>query len=180
VRRSSTPAELRPVSAYDQRVYRAIAAYAFDESEAWPSQERVADDLGICREQVNRAVRRLEEAGWLEITERRRGRKGWWHNVYALLAPFVSFAAQRITKRAHSRTAPISVSPAENSPPPRREKCTCWACKPPPRGRPNDRAPRPEPRTPLQALRLKLYRQDVAAGIPPTMAVAMARAARAS
>lgn len=105
-----SPAELReeglePVSDWEAGIYRAIAAYAWDEAECHPSQETIARDVGCTRESVNRAVRRLIAAGWLAIKERRWSpRSRWCHNVYELLAPFVVGVAtiKRITSRAHN------------------------------------------------------------------------------
>ncbi len=92
------------VSEFDRRVYRAIAAYAFDEAECHPSQERIADDLGCARESVSRAVRRLVKAGWLVVRKRWSWRSRWQHNVYDLLEPYAvsDLAMRRITRRAHN------------------------------------------------------------------------------
>jgi DNA-binding transcriptional MocR family regulator len=118
---------------FDRSVYQAIAAYAFDEAEAWPSQQTIADDVGCCRESVNRAVSRLIDAGWLEITEKRRGRRGWLHNVYELLAPWTpihALAARRITRRAHSRKARSAYSFGVSVIAPRKTWCGCPICRP--------------------------------------------------
>jgi predicted transcriptional regulator len=104
------PAEFSPaaVSIFDQRVYRAIAAYAWNEPECHPSQETIARDIGCARESVNRAVRRLITAGWLRIKDKRLGRwrngQRWMHNVYELLAPFAVAATtvKRIVRRSHN------------------------------------------------------------------------------
>jgi helix-turn-helix protein len=93
------------VSAFDRRVYQQIASYAFGEAIAWPGQATVARDLGCSRQAVNRAVQWLVRAGWLEVIERRPGRRGWTHCVYALLAPFTisRWVARRIVDRARRR-----------------------------------------------------------------------------
>ncbi len=119
------------VSLFDRRVYRAIAAYAFDEAEAHPSQERIAQDLGCARESVNRAVRRLIKAGWLVIKEKRwwpRSRSPWCHNVYELLAEFVTGALtiRRIVRRAHARKARVCRDDHTN----RKYGCRCGWCRP--------------------------------------------------
>src|SRR5690349_21553289 len=103
--RASAGNELGDVSPFDQRVYHAIAAYAPDEAECWPSQERIADDLGCCRETVNRSVHRLAKAGWVAIHKERRKGARWRHNVYELLADYAvsELAMRRITRRAHRR-----------------------------------------------------------------------------
>jgi biotin operon repressor len=84
-----------------QRVYHAIGAYAFGEAEAWPSQDRIAEDLGVSREHVNRMVRELREAGCLTV-DKRWGRRGWLHNVYQLLEPWGP-ATQRFIRSIVSR-----------------------------------------------------------------------------
>ena len=73
------------VNELDLVVYERIASYAFTDAICWPSQQTIADDLGVTRVRVSRAVGRLEKAGWLSIALRPRGRYGWWHNVYELL-----------------------------------------------------------------------------------------------
>jgi DNA-binding transcriptional MocR family regulator len=95
----------RPLSPFDRRVYHQIAVYAPGEAVAWPSQQTIADDLGCSRYSVHRAIHRLIEAGWLEVTERRPGRRGWTYCVYALLAPFAvsRWAIQRVVERARRR-----------------------------------------------------------------------------
>jgi hypothetical protein len=93
------------MSAFDRAVYRAIAVYAPDEPIAWPSQQTIANDLGCSRYAVHRAIHRLIRAGWLEVVERRRGRRGWTYCVYSLLAPFAvsRWAIERIVDRARRR-----------------------------------------------------------------------------
>jgi DNA-binding transcriptional MocR family regulator len=92
----------RPLSPFDRRVYHQIAVYAPGEAVAWPSQQTIADDLGCSRYSVHRAIHRLITGGWLEITERRPGRRGWTYCVYALLAPFAvsRWAIRPIVERA--------------------------------------------------------------------------------
>jgi hypothetical protein len=121
-------AELASVSEFDQAVYKAIAAYAFDEAISFVSQARVAEDLGCARESVNRAVRRLVEAGWLVIRERRFSwRSGWFHNVYELLAPFVTgwHTMRRITRRAHRRNRCKTKHDHTNG----YSECGCGVCR---------------------------------------------------
>lgn len=137
-----SPAELReqglePVSDFDDRVFRAIAAYAWDEAECHPSQETVARDVGCTRESVNRAVRRLRAAGWLTIKEKRWSpRSDWCHNVYELLAPFVVGVGtiKRIVRRAHSganRAARRFSERLDHTKSVKRVgRCRCGWCKP--------------------------------------------------
>src|SRR4051794_16115716 len=65
---SSRAARRAGLTDLDLAVHRAIASYDFDSTGvAHPSQERIALDLRVRRETVNRAVRRLVRAGWLEV-----------------------------------------------------------------------------------------------------------------
>ncbi len=153
---ASAPAEVRD---FDRLVYRAIAAYAPDEPVCHPSQRLIALDLGCARESVNRSVRRLREAGWLRITERRWSfRSEWCHNVYELLAPYAvsSLAMRRITRRAHNtpkkmarrvrrrRELRVPLRPDHTNP---KGWCGCWACRTDRTsiGRPPPRLPGPPP-----------------------------------
>lgn len=93
-------------SDFDRAVYKAIAMYAWDEAECHPSQWTIARDIGCSREAVNRAVRRLVDAKWLRISERRWSpRSKWSHNVYELYEHFAvgALTIKRIVRRAHKR-----------------------------------------------------------------------------
>jgi DNA-binding transcriptional ArsR family regulator len=57
----------------------------------WPSQKRIADDLGIAERQVRRILKRLQEAGLIRIEKRKGGKRFennlcqysfvcWWKN----------------------------------------------------------------------------------------------------
>lgn len=152
--------DLPPVGALDQRVYVQIARYAFDEAEAWPSQDRIAGELGLWRETVTRAVGRLIRAGWLIVKEKRRGwRSGWLHNVYDLLAPYCvsPLAAKAITRRAHStrrkrlaraRARALAANPFGGDHTNSKShalRCSCRSCRP-------DRTPRMPLRRPPRPL----------------------------
>jgi DNA-binding transcriptional MocR family regulator len=95
------------ISGRARRVYEeGLAAYCFGEAVCWPSQATLARDLGLSRWQVNRAVRELVAAGWVEVVEQRVGRRGWRHNVYALLEgwrPVADRVRRRIVERARRR-----------------------------------------------------------------------------
>lgn len=128
-----------------RRVYAAIAAHAFDEAVAWPSQKTIATETGLSRKTVNHAVRDLVKAGWL-VKTKDRGRK-WDYCRYELHAEYkVSpLAARQITRRAHRRRAlaeafgavpdgegdtntyGVRTGPVE--------WCSCWACRPLPKQR---------------------------------------------
>lgn len=93
-------------SGFDRRVYDAIAAYAWDEAECHPSQSTIARDIGCTREAVNRVIRRLIDAGWLAIIDRRWSpRTRWVYNVYELYEHFTvgALTIKRVVRRAHRR-----------------------------------------------------------------------------
>jgi len=92
-------------SELDRRVYRAIACYCPDEAVCWPSQDLIAEDLGISRETVNRSCARLRRAGWLIWVRLKSAISRWQFNRYELLEPFEvsALAMKRITRRAHRR-----------------------------------------------------------------------------
>jgi hypothetical protein len=100
------------VSELDRAVFQQIASYAFSEAVCWPSQQTIADDLGLPaksgRQQVSRSVGRLENAGWLNKSARLRGRYGWTFLVYELLAPWkpvAEWVRDHIVSRAEKRSA---------------------------------------------------------------------------
>lgn len=93
----------RRLNKTDWRAYDGLAVYAHDEAECWPAQETVAADLGLCREQVNRSIKKLEAAGCLTITKVKR-EHDWDRNSYELLADYhASDTARRIKHRAARR-----------------------------------------------------------------------------
>jgi DNA-binding transcriptional MocR family regulator len=128
----STPV-LRP---FDERVYQAISAYAWDEATCYPSQALVAEDLGCTRETVNRAVQRLIAAGWLTIIEKCRAPGSrWTHNVYELYERFQvgALTIRRIVRRAHKRQKPAISSLAHtDTEGTAHSACDCRWCRPDP------------------------------------------------
>jgi biotin operon repressor len=53
------------------RTLVALKSYGYGENLAFPSQRRVANDLGVSRETINRHVKKLKDIGYLKT--RRRG-----------------------------------------------------------------------------------------------------------
>ena len=90
----------------DRVVYQGIASYCFGEPIAWPSQVRIARELGVSQPTVSRAIARLVTCGLVEIIERRPARKApWTFNVYALLEawkPVAGWVRDRIVERARA------------------------------------------------------------------------------
>jgi hypothetical protein len=105
-----------PTNANERLVMLALADYANDEGECWPSI------AGICRKSAlkNRGVqgilRRLEAAGWIEIV-RGGGRKNC--NLYRLKTPHAMHPAQEappqdVAKNLH----PVAYASARHAPEP--------------------------------------------------------------
>ena len=76
----------RRLNATDVRVLAAIGIYAGRDGTAWPSQDRIAVDVGVERATVCRAIKRLRICGYLD-RYRRRTPRGHFRNVYRLLYP---------------------------------------------------------------------------------------------
>jgi predicted transcriptional regulator len=76
----------RRLSPLDVRVLAAIAIHVNDKHRAWPSQEWVAQLVGVRRETANRAIGRLADLGYLR-TERVSRYGGYWRNEYEVLYP---------------------------------------------------------------------------------------------
>jgi hypothetical protein len=106
---------MRPGS-LDLAVYQGLATYAFGEPIAWPSQVRIARELGVSQPTVSRCIGRLVDCGWVEIIERRPARiKPFTYNVYALLQawkPVASWVRDRIVERARmARLFAVNTNP---------------------------------------------------------------------
>jgi DNA-binding MarR family transcriptional regulator len=76
----------RALTATFVRVLAHLAIYADRFGVAWPSQETIADELGINRATVCRAIKRLRDLGYLD-RYRKRTARGHFRNVYRLLYP---------------------------------------------------------------------------------------------
>ena len=68
------------VSANAKVVYSMLLSYAWNNSCVFPGQERMAEDIGLPQPTIARAVKELEEQGWLEIQRRGQGKT----NIYVL------------------------------------------------------------------------------------------------
>ena len=73
-----------PPGATDCLLMLALADYANDDGECWPSIEGLARKARLSERGVQTALRRLESAGWIEI-EPGGGRKRC--NLYRLKTP---------------------------------------------------------------------------------------------
>jgi len=56
-------------------VYAVIASYADRQGKAYPSQQCIADFLGMQRESVTRNVTRLIKSGLITVAGRKRGKR---------------------------------------------------------------------------------------------------------
>jgi predicted transcriptional regulator len=98
----------RSLTATDVRVLAVIGIYADHEGIAWPSQETIAMAIGINRETVCKAIKRLRGGGYL-YRYRKRTPRGWFRNVYRLSYPeYVPFPA-RIDVEEWDRTITSNV-----------------------------------------------------------------------
>jgi hypothetical protein len=63
-------------------VYAMLLSYAWHNNKVFPGQERMAEDIGMSRPSVTKAIGELVKAEYLEVTRRGQGRT----NVYILKA----------------------------------------------------------------------------------------------
>jgi len=68
------------ISANAKVVYSMLLSYAWNNDRVFPGQERMAKDIGTSQPTIARAVKELEDNGWLEIQRRGQGKT----NVYIL------------------------------------------------------------------------------------------------
>ena len=68
------------VSANAKVVYSMLLSYAWTNNLVFPGQERMADDIGSSQPTIARAVKELEQQGWLEVRRRGQGKT----NLYIL------------------------------------------------------------------------------------------------
>jgi len=61
-------------------VYSQLLSYAWYNNYVYPGQERMAADLYTSQPTINRALRELQDTGWLRIDKRGQGKT----NVYTL------------------------------------------------------------------------------------------------
>jgi hypothetical protein len=70
---------------YALAVYNLLARRANDDDLAWPGKGSIADELGISKSQVKRAIRALAEYSIINVERRQRMGGSWSSNVYTLL-----------------------------------------------------------------------------------------------
>ena len=61
-------------------VYAKLLSYAWHNNKVFPGQERMADEIGTSQPTIARALKELEQEGWLEIQRRGQGKT----NIYIL------------------------------------------------------------------------------------------------
>ena len=60
--------------------YSILLSYAWTNDRVFPGQERMADDMGVSRPTVTKAITELVKAGYLEVERRGQGKT----NIYTL------------------------------------------------------------------------------------------------
>lgn len=61
-------------------VYAKLLSYAWTNNRVFPGQVTMADEIGSKKSTINKAVKELEDQGWLEIERRGQGQT----NIYTL------------------------------------------------------------------------------------------------
>jgi hypothetical protein len=61
-------------------VYAKLLSYAWHNNKVFPGQERMAEEIGTSQPTIARALKELEQEGWLDIQRRGQGKT----NVYIL------------------------------------------------------------------------------------------------
>lgn len=68
------------LSANAKVVYSQLLAYAWNNGYCYPGQDRMAEDIGASQPTIHRALKELEDSGWLEVERRGQGKT----NIYTL------------------------------------------------------------------------------------------------
>ena len=130
----------RHIGALGIAIYNVLARYANRKTgECWPAVGRIASILQLARSTVKVYLRKLEDAGLIEIRERRDAAGDPTSNLYTLLDPSPAAIDTRLAAKAASAApAPEGGRPLADPPP--------AACRP--TGRPSaDPKPDPDPLT---------------------------------
>lgn len=61
-------------------VYAKLLSYAWTNNRVFPGQVTMANDIGSKKSTINKAIKELEEVGWLDIERRGQGQT----NIYTL------------------------------------------------------------------------------------------------
>jgi biotin operon repressor len=61
-------------------IYSKLLSYAWNNNRVFPGQVTMADEIGSKKSTINKAIKELEEKGWLEIERRGQGQT----NIYTL------------------------------------------------------------------------------------------------
>lgn len=70
----------KKVSVGAKLTYAMLLKYAWQNDYCFPGQDRLAEDMGCTRQSVNKFIKELSTAGYLEVVRRGQGRP----NVYEL------------------------------------------------------------------------------------------------
>jgi len=69
------------LSANAKVVYSQLLAYAWNNGYCYPGQDRMAEDIGASQPTIHRALKELEDNGWLKMERRGQGKT----NIYTLM-----------------------------------------------------------------------------------------------
>jgi DNA-binding transcriptional ArsR family regulator len=87
----------KSLSANAKVVYAQLLAYAWTNSYCFPGQERMGEDIGASQPTIHRALKELQDSGWLEVERRGQGKT----NIYTL--KYVVAHARVVDKSANPR-----------------------------------------------------------------------------
>lgn len=74
------------LKAADKSVYMALSYYADnDTSECYPKRETLMRMAGVSDKTLSKAIRRLEDCGYIAVNGARRKNGQWRSNTYSLL-----------------------------------------------------------------------------------------------
>lgn len=101
----------------EKMVLVALANYADENGECFPSHKRLAEDTGYTRQGVGKVIRHLEDIGLLEINSRDRENGSRTSNVY-VLSMGATTVAGKATTVARGATGGNNIEPSFNHNPP--------------------------------------------------------------
>jgi hypothetical protein len=104
----------KTIGAIGVAIYTTLARYANRKTgQCWPSVERLARTLDLARSTVKVYLRKLEDAGLVDIQERQDAAGDPTSNLYTLLDP----SPNAVSKRLASKTAMAAPEPEGGRPP---------------------------------------------------------------
>jgi hypothetical protein len=99
------------------RLYGLLDDYSGTDERVFPRRSVIAGSLGCSVDSVDRAITRLEDAGWLQVVPRIREDGGQTTNLYVLTnGPQEGAAPMRPPRRTRAATPAAPVRPQEGEP----------------------------------------------------------------